>query len=149
MQCECNVIMLRISESIDSWNDKPKHPIIASGANRYLTSGEMMTANKFNVENWVDFAIFACDSRMIKCKTKRATYSEMSPIDQRDIENTRWKSCSNQRSASNRLGFLLVHPAGFVDHAQWTKWNGLNNIGRKKSKIYGLVERAVKTKLKL
>lgn len=51
MQWECNVITLRISDSIDSWNDKPKHPIIANGAKRYLTSGEIMTENKFDVEN--------------------------------------------------------------------------------------------------
>lgn len=34
------------SASIDSWNDKPKHPIIVSGANKYFTNGDMITAYK-------------------------------------------------------------------------------------------------------
>lgn len=51
MQCECNVIILRMSDSIDNWNDKPKHPIIANGANKYLTSGEIMTVKKNVTKN--------------------------------------------------------------------------------------------------
>lgn len=61
----------------------------------------------------------------------------MCPTDRRDIENTRWRNCSNQRLASNQQDFLSTRPAGFVDHAQWTKCNGdgkMNNIWKNKTK---------------
>lgn len=87
MQCECNVIILRISDSIDNWNDKPKHPIIANGANKYLTSGEIITESKIDEENFGNSWVVS-DFFFLR-RSKRTTYLEMYPTGQRDIENTR------------------------------------------------------------
>lgn len=87
MQCECSVIILRISDSIDSWNDKPKHPIIANGANRYLTRGEIITENEIDEENLEIHEMYWEDSIITKC-SKWTTYLKMFPTNPRDIEST-------------------------------------------------------------
>lgn len=91
MQCECNVMTLRISDSIDSWNDNPKQPIIANGANRYLTSGEIITEIRINNTNekFKRFSFTKDERERMTKLTWYETHSKMCPTGQRDTENIR------------------------------------------------------------